>query len=413
MKYGVVAAALALAIIAGALVASPSLTGNNASTASTARSQQAGNFLVLLTDPPNVPQGTTQLNMTYSSLSLHVTYANGSTSWVPVGASSTVNLLSLVNVSQTIGSANVPTGSTVSAIQFTISSVSATVNGQTFPVTTLSNQLVVPIKGAQSLNQTRSAALLDLSPTLVQVDATNSTGGTVSYYVLVPSATAIVKSNVSQGHENVGTRTQLEQTDKNDLQNAQRAGLGNVTIASATLSTSGNETSFSVTIKNQGNANATIFGLTLHGNFSASGSQPNACSRTTSTTSSTSTASTTTSTSHGHEVNPPGQNSTSHGQGLEGCNPGNGGLNHPDTIPFKVNGTSMAPLFGDGSDHGGVSSVTIEPGQSITLSFAGVIGLSTDAGHHGHNLAIGSISGDSYTIRLEGEGFQTAQLTAS
>jgi len=417
MQYGVGAAALALAIIALALVANPFLAStiqSGTQNKSSTQSHQAGNFLVLLTDPPNVPQGTTQLNMTYTSLSLHVTYANGSTKWVPVSDSSTVNLLALVNVSQTIGSANIPVGSTVNTIQFTISSVSAKINGQTLPVTTLSNQLVVPIKGGQVLNQTRSAALLDLTPTLVQIRATNSTGGAVSYYVLVPSATAIIKSNVGQGQENVGTKAQLDQSDVNELEHAHQTGLGNVTITSATLSTTGNKTSISVTLKNQGSSNATIFGLTLHGNFSATQSSPSTCARTSSTKSSTS--STTTASEHGHQGNQSTQNTSSHGQGQEGCNAGNGEHDHPDTIPFKVNGTSLAPLFGDGSDHegaGAASSVTLKPGQSITLSFTGTIGLKTEGGQHGPSLVIGSISGGSYTIRLEGEGFQTAQVVAT
>jgi hypothetical protein len=423
MQYGVGAAALALAIIALALVANPFLANTNQSSTqnnSTTQSQQAGNFFVLLTDPPKVPQGTTQLNMTYTGLSLHVTYANGSSKWVPVSASGTVNLLALVNVTQTIGSANIPVGSTVNTLQFTISSVSARINGQTYPVTTLSNQLVVPIKGGQVLNQTRSAALLNLTPTLVHIAATNSTGGAVSYYVLVPSATAIIKSNVSQGQENVGSKTQLEQSDENELEHAQQTGLGNVTITSATLSTTGNKTSFSVTLKNQGSSNATIFGLTLHGNFSSTQSSSNTCTQTTSSTksstSSTTTTTTTTTTEHGHQGNQSGQSSSSHGQGHEGCNAGNTGHDHPDTIPFKVNGTSLVPLFGDGTDHegaGAASSATLKPGQSITLSFTGVIGLKTDDGGHGQTLVVGSISGNSYTIRLEGEGFQTAQVVAT
>jgi len=295
----------------------------------------------------------------------------------------------------------------VNSIQFTISSVSAGINGQTYPVTTLSNQLVVPIRGGQVLNQTRSAALLDLTPTLVQVAATNSSGGAVSYYVLVPSATAIIKSNVGQGQENVGTKTQLEQSDESELAHAQQTGLGNVTIASATLSTSGNKTSFTVTLTNHGTANATIFGLTLHGNFSSTTTSSIQCTQ---ATSSTSTSTSTTTTDHGH------QNSTTRTQGREGCNTGSGGHDHPDTIPFKVNGTSMAPLFGDGSGQGGAgaaSSVRLSPGQSVTLSFAGVIGLKTDGGDHGQGLVIGSISGIHYTIRLEGEGFQSAQVTAA
>jgi hypothetical protein len=350
-----------------------------------------------------------------------VAYANGSSKWVPTGASGTVNLLTLVNVSQTIGSASIPAGSTVNSIQFTISSVSAQINGKTYPVTTLSNQLVVPISGDLVLNQTRSAALLDLTPTLVQIAATNSTGGAVSYYVLVPSAKAIIKSSFSQGQENVGTKTQLEQTDETELEQAQQTGMGNVTIASAKLSTSGNKSTFSVTLKNQGSSNATIYGLTLHGNFSVSASQPSVCSQSASSTSSSSTTTTTTtsqtstSKEHGNGGNQHDQNSSSNQRGAEGCSVGNGEQDRPDTIPFKVNGTSLVPLFGDGNDHedaGAASSVTIKPGQSITLSFAGTIGLKTDGGQHGQTVVIGSISGNTYTIRLEGEGFQTAQVTA-
>jgi Domain of unknown function (DUF4382) len=444
MKYGVMAVALALAIVAVATVAYPYLSSTSGpttskSTTGSATGQPTGNFLVLLTDPPTVPAGTTQLNVTYNSISIQVKYTNGSSVSVPVTASGTVNLLSLVNVSQTIGSTNIPTGSTVNSIQFTISSASATVNGQTYPVTMLSSQLVVPIRNGQVLDQTRSAALLDLSPTLVEVDATNSTGGAVTYYVLVPSATAIVKSNVNQGQENVGTTSQLDQNDKNDLKNAQQTGMANVTITSATLHTAGNATTFSVTLKNQGNANATIFGLTLHGNFSSSATPPNTCTQTTSSTSTTSTTSksststtstssttsttTSSSSSHGNEGNPPGKSSSTtangqgegqgQGQGHEGCTQGNIAHDHPDTIPFKVNATTLVPLFGDGSDHSGSSAVTLKAGQSITLTFTGVIGVKTDNSQHGQNQIIGAISGNSYTLRLDGEGFQTAQVTAT
>jgi len=244
----------------------------------------------------------------------------------------------------------------------------------------------------------------------------------VTYYVLVPSATAIIKSNVSHQQDQVGTKSQLDETDKNDLQGAQKSGLGNVTITSATLSTSGNTTTFSVTLKNQGSGNATIFGLTLHGNFSSASFPAVVCSQSTSSTSSvkTTTSATTASaspshglqtTTHGQEGNPPGQSGVPHGQ--QGCGTSNGHPDHPDTIPFKVNGTTLVPLFGDGNGAGNASSSTVKPGQSVTLTFSGVIGLKTDHSQHGQTQVIGSISGTAYTIRLEGEGFQTAQVTAA
>jgi hypothetical protein len=78
-----------------------------------------------------------------------------------------------------------------------------------------------------------------------------------------------------------------------------------------------------------------------------------------------------------------------------------------------VNATTLVPLFGDGGDHSGSPAVTLKGGQSITLIFTGTIGIKTDNGQHGQNQVIGAISGSSYAIRLDGEGFQTAQVTAT
>lgn len=123
----------------------------------------------------------------------------------------------------------------------------------------------------------------------------------------------------------------------------------------------------------------------------------------------------TTTTTHGKGDNPSGQSSNSHGDGQQGCGSSKDHPDHPDTIPFKVNGTSLVPLFGDGGDggHGSAASVTIKPGQSVALTFSGVIGVKTDGSQHGQTQVIGSISGTTYTIRLQGEGFQTAQVKAT
>jgi hypothetical protein len=82
----------------------------------------------LLTDPPTVPAGTTQLNLTYTDFLLHVIYPNGTNEWLPVGAEGTVNLFSLVNMTQTIASITIPLNSTVDKVQFTIADVTAVVN---------------------------------------------------------------------------------------------------------------------------------------------------------------------------------------------------------------------------------------------------------------------------------------------
>ncbi len=98
LKYGLAAVLVAIAIIVVALFANPlsSLTPN--------QTLAGTSFLVMLTDPPTVPAGTTVLNLTYSNVTLHIAYPNGTSEWLPVNASGTVNLFSLVNMSQTIAS---------------------------------------------------------------------------------------------------------------------------------------------------------------------------------------------------------------------------------------------------------------------------------------------------------------------
>lgn len=323
-------------------------------------------FPIMLTDPPTVPAGTTQLNLTYSGVSLQVTYSNGTTTWVPVTASGTVNLFSLVNASQTIGSATLPLGSTVNTIQFTISTVQATISQKVYPVTILSSQLIVSIANTQKVNQTLSGALLDLNPMLVEIKATNSTGSTVNYYVLVPSANAMIVTNLSTDRIRVGTIVELQKNDKERLVRVVAESSGRIVVTSTTLSVNGNVTGFSVTLTNKGNTNATIFGLTLHGKFNASRIRPQR-------------------------------------------DEGKMQFEHPDTISFRINGTSLVPLFGTGEQREGigrVSRLTLKAGQSATLSFTGVIQI-------GSFMVTTPIRGSSYTLLMMGEGSQTLQVTAS
>jgi len=104
IRYGSSAVLVATAIIIVSMLAGPILI---------TRTSSATNFLVMLTDPPTVPAGTTVLNLTYSGIALHIAYPNGTTQWLPVTATGTVNLFSLVNMSQTIASVTIPTGSAV------------------------------------------------------------------------------------------------------------------------------------------------------------------------------------------------------------------------------------------------------------------------------------------------------------
>lgn len=371
LKYGLAAVLVAIIVIAVVLFANPmsSLTPNQTSA--------TASFLVMLTDPPTAPAGTTVLNLTYSDVSLHVTYLNGTAVWLPVNASGTVNLFSLVNMSQTIASTTIPNGTMVDKIQFTIAGVEAEVNGTVYPVTALSSTMVMSVANSQ-VNQTLSGVLVDFNPTLLQIQATDSNGTLVDYYVLVPSATATVLTSLSREQIKVGTIVELGQNDREKLVRVVETFSNNITIFSASLQVNGNVTTLSVTIKNEGNFTFRVFGLTLHGEFNA-----------------TRTWETDDRMDH-----------IMRGVHVESI--------HPDTIPFKVNSSSLVPLFGIDHEDIETSSLTLEPGQNATLSFSGVISLQPDMDSmEDPAMIVTPIVDGNYTVRLMGEGFQTFNVTAT
>jgi hypothetical protein len=218
---------------------------------------------------------------------------------------------------------------------------------------------------------------VDFNPTLVQIQATNSTGSLVDYYVLVPSATAVVATSLSRAQVKVGTIVELGQNDRERLVRVVEAFSNNVTV-SASLSVNGNVTSLSVTLMNKGDVAFKIFGLTLHGEFNAT--------RTWET------------------------------EGMMGkmMNEVIVERIHPDTIPFWVSSSSLVPLLF--ADHEGmeISPLTLEPGQNATLSFNGVIELQPDMGIlKGPAIVVTPTAGDTYTLRLMGEGFETFSVNAT
>jgi hypothetical protein len=155
----------------------------------------------------------------------------------------------------------------------------------------------------------------------------------------------------------------------------------NLTIVSATLTVNGNATGLSVTLQNEGNVTFRLFGLTLHGEFNTTLSW--------------------------------NVKALGHGMNMQ-----NRVRNHLETIPFKIYGASLIPLYGTGMGYDGngnpFSSVTIEPGETLTLSFSGVIALYTGLNHNQTPLfTITPIVDDDYTLRLMGEGFQTFTVKAT
>src|ERR1700691_686599 len=133
---GVLAVIIAVALV-GAYVFTQSVqTGSTSAVSSTTQSTQppngkTGTLAVLMTDPPTIPVGVTAVYMNYSNVQVHVSKAGNQTGWTDLQTSGDINLLSIVNSTQTIAAANISSG-IFNALQFNITNVVITFQGQNY-----------------------------------------------------------------------------------------------------------------------------------------------------------------------------------------------------------------------------------------------------------------------------------------
>lgn len=265
IQYAAAALIASFAIIAASLVIgipAPSFL----TTSSSAQGGQSATLAIRLTDPPQVPRGTSSLNLTYSSLSLLVGEPSGtpgqldtkSVAVTPSGGSATLDLLKLQNVSQTIATASLPSGSVLYSATFTVTGIRIDVNGtvSSASLATGGNGFTVTMANPRAFSA-GDFALLQLSPVVVN---------TPSGYQLIPSSVGVM-GHGEGGSENVGDRHQMTNEDNQDLERAR----GNVTASLVALSVSGNVTTVTVKVSNIGTVPVELNAIGLHGNFTAVG----------------------------------------------------------------------------------------------------------------------------------------------
>ena len=145
-------------------------TITSSSTSSTSQSSVGGGTLaVLMTDPPTVPNGTSAVYVEYSDLAIHLSGAGNSSGWYHIDSQGQIDLMGIINVTQTIASTNIQSG-TFNAMEFNVSSAIVTYNGMNYTADLVyqEHMLYVPIVGGITVsNGQTSAAVLDLTPTVL------------------------------------------------------------------------------------------------------------------------------------------------------------------------------------------------------------------------------------------------------
>jgi hypothetical protein len=237
------------------------ITSSSTSTLSKSRTPQGSGLLILkIHDPPNVPPNVTAVYVTYADIS--VTSIEGIT--IGLNQSGTINLMTVVNFTQTIANAKVQAG-VFDLITMNISSVIVTWNSNNYTASITNDQLSVPLSNnLQISNLGTVGAVVDVSPTIIERTVFNSSGGQSPSFLVVPSASGyIVPSNQISGtqvgdREDITNQTWLTSQINND--NRQTG----FSILSSSLSNS----SFVIAVKNTGNRSITIQSVFISSNNS-------------------------------------------------------------------------------------------------------------------------------------------------
>ncbi|MDG6904247.1 MAG: DUF4382 domain-containing protein [Nitrososphaerota archaeon] len=168
---GAVAAIIAIVLISGVLAAGilNSKSTNVTESQVSQTSSGSGTLAVLLTDPPTIPNGTTHVYVTYDGLAVHVSGAANNSGWHVLSAQGSIDLMSIINVSQTIAAANIQSGR-FDALAFNITSAVVTFIGKNYSAYLVyqEHKLIVPVVGGITItNAETSAAIIDLTPTVL------------------------------------------------------------------------------------------------------------------------------------------------------------------------------------------------------------------------------------------------------
>ena len=216
------------------------------------------NVAIQLTDPPQVPAETQALMIDYSSEQVHLSNAGNQSGWVSASGSGTVDLMSIINLSQTIGTVSLPADARIEMVRFNVTSATIRINGTTYNVTVPSRTVTAHITGGATVNGS-SSILLDLAPTIATIVTENST-----IYVMVPSLKAIIiPGGTNSTTASFGSRVRITERTKTEIEHTG----ANISITSASVSVApDNVTHISITVKDNSNSSVILRHAGIYGN---------------------------------------------------------------------------------------------------------------------------------------------------
>jgi len=206
---GVLVAILAIALVGAFVFTKSGQSGTTSGVGSTGQSTQlsngqSGTLAVVMTDPPTIPQGVTSVYINYSDVQVHIKNAGNQTGWTDLQSSGDINLLGVINSTQTIALANISSG-IFNALRFNITFAVVTFQGQNYSADLVyqAHTLFVSIPGGIAISEGQtSGAVIDMTPTVLLLG--NTTNPTFAF---MPDAKGYtLASNSISTHPHKGDR---------------------------------------------------------------------------------------------------------------------------------------------------------------------------------------------------------------
>lgn len=241
MKTSIIIGLIILIIVIGLVF----LYYNNIKSAiSSISSSSYSSYPVALTDPIQAPNGTSAVVLYYSSLEVITT--NGKVYASNIAGS--VNLMGILNLTQVLGSVNLPKNVTVKVVILNLTKATITINGTTYPVE-IPPSITFPVNNQLSTN---SSIVLDVLPSIAPIYGSNQT-----IYVLVPSGVGVVYKGAVHNGETVPITVRREIDDMK----------ANISIINATITYSGGATHIKIYVRNNGNTSTVLMHVLIFGKF--------------------------------------------------------------------------------------------------------------------------------------------------
>jgi hypothetical protein len=196
-----------------------------------------------MTDPPTVPDGTTAVYINYSNIQVHISQAGNYSGWIDLQSSGEINLMSVINTTQTIAATNISSG-VFNALRFNVTSAVVTFGGKNYTADLVYQQhtLFVPIPGGITIqNGQTTGTVVDMTPTVLLLGTPQNP--TFAFMPIARGYTLPAKSVTNHPHE--GDRDDYDGKIAEQIQDITR-----FEISAASLS----QNSLDLTVKNIGNA---------------------------------------------------------------------------------------------------------------------------------------------------------------